>query len=622
MELIAQVRQVWGRLQQRLGLARRTSGDGDRGLRQKLLIGAGVAIVCTAVLAVTLIARSYGDYRRADANLGELEKFRLILETANLLSAERGPANSVLGEGVKADGPLRERLNVFRARSDAALERLFELSRSAAQRREMAVPLGLLVPVRDQLARARREVDRVAVLPPEKRSLGDVQSVIENMFQVVDIFQAVVSWKASQLTVSNPDLAGQVMTSRMFGELREYGGRLASEIMAPIAVREPQPITNLAAANRTRGRLLELWHLAGVQDPLGRRHPRFAAALREADLRFFGEGIAMVDALIAQGRKSGRYSMTAEELTNRYVPTLEPLERSRTIFLDLTVQNLTEARGFALKMLAATVIVSIVFGAALMGLIVAAQRFIFGPLLQARNEVIGLATDRAVELGRDRRHAPEMRRLFEAINVLRGNLAERESLTQQLRQLAETDGLTGLLNRRMLDLVGENRTGAPVGGACLILMDIDFFKAINDSYGHLEGDRVLRECAQRVGAMLRASDIFARFGGEEFAILAPGDDLAAALALAKRIRHALQADPIRLSDGTELCITASFGVAAGKLGRAEWQRLIEAADAALYRAKSEGRNRVRLAEAVMLVPPAEPVGEDRETETIRSAASF
>ncbi|WP_163366754.1 GGDEF domain-containing protein, partial [Klebsiella aerogenes] len=74
--------------------------------------------------------------------------------------------------------------------------------------------------------------------------------------------------------------------------------------------------------------------------------------------------------------------------------------------------------------------------------------------------------------------------------------------------------LTGLLNRRMLDLVGENRTGAPAGGACLILMDIDFFKAINDSYGHLEGDRVLRECAQRVGAMLRASDIFARFGGE------------------------------------------------------------------------------------------------------------
>lgn len=622
--MIAQVGQVWGRLQQGLGLARRSSGDGDRGLRQKLLIGAGVAIACTAILAVTLIARSYGDYRRADANLGELEKFRLILETANLLSAERGPANSVLGEGVKADGPLRERLNVFRARSDAALERLFALSRAAAQRREMAVPLGLLAPVRDQLARARREVDRVAALPPEKRSLGDVQSVIENMFQVVDIFQAVVSWKASQLTVSNPDLAGEVMTSRMFGELREYGGRLASEIMAPIAVREQQPVANLAAANRTRGRLLELWHLAGVQDPLGRRHPRFAAALREADIQFFGEGMAMVDALILEGRKSGRYSMTAEELTNRYVPTLEPLERSRKIFLDLTVQNLAEARGFALKMLAATVIVSIVFGATLMGLIIAAQRFIFGPLLQARNEVIGLATDRAVEVGRGRRHAPEMRRLFEAINVLRGNLAERESLTQQLRQLAETDGLTGLMNRRMLDLVGENRTGsqANCGPACLILMDIDHFKIINDSYGHLEGDRVLKECAQRVGAMLRSSDIFARFGGEEFAVLAPGDDLAAALALAKRIRHALQADPITLSDGTELCITASFGVAAGKLGRAEWQRLIEAADAALYRAKSEGRNRVRLAEAVMLVPPAEPLGDDLKTDSMRSAASF
>lgn len=614
--------QVWKRLEGvRFRLRPRAPGNGDNGLRQKLLIGAGVAIACTAVLAASILVRSYDDYRRARQNLGELESFRFILDTANLLSAERGPSNSVLGEQAMANGPLRERLILFRARSDAALARLTVSAR--ARRDEISVPPNLMAPVREQLVRARREVDRVAALPADRRRLEDVQSVIENMFQVVDIFQMVIEWKLNRLIVSNPDLAGEVLTGQMFGELREHGGRIASQIMAPIAVRQPQPTRNLVDANQTRGRLFGLWHLVGAQQAISRRHPDFAEALRDAEHQFFGEGLAMVDARIAEGRKSGNYAMTAEQLTDQFVPTLEPLERSRKIFLDITVRDLVEARDRALSMLTITVAITTVFLSTLTGLILAAQRFIFGPLLQARNEVIGLANDRPVMPSRVQQHAPEMRRLFDAINVLRGNLAERASLTQQLRQLAETDGLTGLMNRRMLDVIGEDRAGRQsLEGACLILMDVDHFKDINDNFGHLEGDRVLRECAVLVSSMLRSDDIFARFGGEEFAILVPGEDLAAAGDLAKRIRHTLQSTPIGLSDGTGLCITASFGVAVGALGQAEWQNLIEAADAALYRAKSEGRNRVRFADLVGLVPAADAAAlAEPQAEATRSAAA-
>jgi diguanylate cyclase (GGDEF)-like protein len=619
--LTARFGDVWQRLRRLCGGFRCAPGERDHGVRQKLLVGAVIAIACTAILAMSVIVRSYGDYQRARDNLIGLESFRLILETANLLSAERGPSNSVLGEGVKSEGPLAARLALFRTRSDAALGTLFAMSHSKTT--GVVIPAALLTPVRDQLVAARREVDRVAALPPPLRSLADVQSVIENMFQVVDTFQTVIRWKAAQLTISNPDLAGEVLASRMFGELREYGGRLASEIMAPIAVREPQPVKNLAAANQTRGRLIELWNLAGVQGALGLRHPRFAEALRDVEREFFGDGVAMVDALIAEGRKSGDYSMTAEELTNRFVPTLEPLERARKVFLDLTVDDLNEVRSKALTMLGGTIGITALFVATLLGLILAAQRFIFNPLLQAHNEVVGLTTAGAVASGRVVQHAPEIRRLFEAISALRDNLAERDSLTQHLRQLAETDGLTGLLNRRMLDLVGENRAGtAGDGRACLILMDIDHFKTINDGYGHLEGDRVLKECVQRVGAMLRASDIFARFGGEEFAILIPDGDFAAAVALAKRVRYVLQTGPFALTSGHELRITASFGVATGHLGRASWPRLIEAADAALYRAKSEGRNRVRVAETIHLVPPMTPLDAEHDQDSGRSLASL
>jgi diguanylate cyclase (GGDEF)-like protein len=618
--------QFLGHLWKRLAgtrLRRRALGNGDKGLRQKLLIGAGVAIVCTAILAASILARSYDDYRRTRQNLVELESFRFILDTANLLSAERGPSNSVLGEQAAANGALRDRLTTFRARSDAALDRLMALPRAASRHAEPAIPANLLTPVREQLVRARSEVDRVAALPASRRRLEDVQSVIENMFQVVDIFQTAVRWKMNRLVVSNPDLAAELLTGEMFSELREYGGRIASQIMAPIAVRQPQPVHNLVAANQTRGRLLELWHLTGAQQAISTRHAAFADALADAERQFFGDGLAMVDARIAEGRESGRYAMTAEKFTDEFVPTLEPLERSRQIFLDITVADLAGARDRALSMLTITIAVTTIFLATLTGLILAAQRFIFGPLLQARNEVIGLANDQPVAPVRPQHHAPEMRRLFDAINVLRDNLAERASLTQQLRQLAETDGLTGLMNRRMLEIVGENRAGGQSSeGVCLILMDIDHFKDINDTFGHLEGDRVLRECALLVSAMLRADDIFARFGGEEFAILVPDDDLAAAVALAQRARHMLQTSPIRLSDGTGLCITASFGVAAGTLGQVAWQNLIEAADTALYRAKSEGRNRVRFADAVGLVPAADAAGLEPKTDAMRSAALF
>jgi diguanylate cyclase (GGDEF)-like protein len=130
-------------------------------------------------------------------------------------------------------------------------------------------------------------------------------------------------------------------------------------------------------------------------------------------------------------------------------------------------------------------------------------------------------------------------------------------------------------------------------GACLILMDIDHFKSINDRHGHLEGDRVLQESVRLMRPLLGANDLFARFGGEEFVILIPGRDTGEAIALAERIRRVLEANQITLSNGMMLNVTASFGIAKGSLGQLAWRRLIEAADGALYRAKSDGRNCVR-----------------------------
>jgi diguanylate cyclase (GGDEF)-like protein len=585
-------------------VAKHASCGGDHSLRRKLLVGAGIAFICTSILAIGVIGRSFDDYRRARQNLRGLESYRIILSAANLLSAERGPSNSVLGDADVTHGALRERLAAFRARSDAILDQLSAPSGAG-------VPADLLKPVRAQLLEARQEVDRVAAIPRERRGLDDVQSVIEGMFKVVDIFQSVVAWKAGMLMASNPELAEPVMTGRIFSDLREYGGRIGSQIMAPIAIGQPMPLKNLIDSNRTRGRLLELWSLVGDQAVASRGDPRLALPLRDAERMFFGEGLGIVDMLIAEGRKSGNYAMTADQFTVRFVETLKPLERLRGVFLDVAIERLTETRTGALVILTVTIAIAMIILAVLVCLVFAAQRFIFGPLMRAREAVIVLAEDRPTVFHHERPHAIEMRRLFDAIGILRESLAERASLTRQLKQQAETDGLTGLMNRRALDMIGESQTSSRVmaDGVCLILMDVDHFKSINDRHGHLEGDRVLKETIQSIRPMLGVNDLFARFGGEEFVILSPGRDVGEALALAERIRRVLETKRIMLSDGAMVKVTASFGVARGSLGQFAWRRLIEAADAALYRAKSDGRNCVRHSQpAPSLVPdiPDEP----------------
>jgi two-component system, cell cycle response regulator len=168
-----------------------------------------------------------------------------------------------------------------------------------------------------------------------------------------------------------------------------------------------------------------------------------------------------------------------------------------------------------------------------------------------------------------------------------------------------TDFLTGWHNRRYLnarlkeELARAQRQGTHL--TCLVI-DLDRFKQINDQHGHLVGDLALREAAQRVDAHIRGSDAAARFGGDEFVVLAPGIPPEQAAVLAERIRIAVADTPLTIPSGAKLNMTVSIGVAGILLSREEAdlkaaaERLLSDADAALYRAKQLGRNRVEVAQ--------------------------
>lgn len=166
-------------------------------------------------------------------------------------------------------------------------------------------------------------------------------------------------------------------------------------------------------------------------------------------------------------------------------------------------------------------------------------------------------------------------------------------LQEKLHLLATRDELTGLFNRRMMldvlrsEVARARRTGEPF---CLGMLDLDHFKQINDTYGHLAGDAILREAAARMQESVRCYDTLGRWGGEEFLIVMSAADLAAGKVILERVRSSLAAQLVTVA-GVDIVVTASLGGTAFKQGDTIDQ-LIRGADEALYRAKREGRNRV------------------------------
>lgn len=203
---------------------------------------------------------------------------------------------------------------------------------------------------------------------------------------------------------------------------------------------------------------------------------------------------------------------------------------------------------------------------------------------------IGLSKDYTTVLATH--HQDEFGELYRGFNAMLQEIRVRD---EKLSQLATTDTLTGLANRgHALEslqtmLTRAQRLGRPMG---VMLLDVDHFKQVNDTYGHPAGDQVLRDIAHILQANVRAYDLAARFGGEEFLVLCEGADLSATVDMAERIRAAVASRVYRLAGGQTLRTTVSVGVYAGAGSHATAMQLIELADQALYRAKQAGRNRV------------------------------
>jgi diguanylate cyclase (GGDEF)-like protein len=204
------------------------------------------------------------------------------------------------------------------------------------------------------------------------------------------------------------------------------------------------------------------------------------------------------------------------------------------------------------------------------------------------------ATTRLLLFPPDEGFSKETRTLAEWLASQAAVALDNARLHDIVQRQAITDDLTGLVNRRRFiealdaEVARARSFGSPL---TIVLADLDNFKQVNDEFGHHGGDVVLRAFADLIRSHVRDVDVSGRIGGEEFAILLPETDGAGASRVAERMRRSLNDVPIPVSDGASIHVAASFGVAALAPGQSG-DDLLRAADAALYRAKDEGKNRV------------------------------
>lgn len=292
----------------------------------------------------------------------------------------------------------------------------------------------------------------------------------------------------------------------------------------------------------------------------------------------------------AQERSAARWAPVMQQILNQSETVGAKVADVATREADQILQSIDDARTMLVVLAGLITIISM----ALLGFV---YFMLTRPVVRLAEALVTARDGKPIADTQEVIH--ELQMLHDAALALGGAHRDLETTRAQLEQLAHTDALTGLANRRQFEQEGErafSRTQRYGEVLVVIIFDIDHFKRINDQFGHDGGDVVLRALGDYLREAIRSAELpVARIGGEEFALLLTHSPLADALLMAERLRAGIEALPVVMPNGATLHFTVSMGIAQYRAPDSNLSTLLRRADMALYRAKENGRNRIEQA---------------------------
>ncbi|MFC4527019.1 GGDEF domain-containing protein [Dyella halodurans] len=547
-----------------------------------------------------LFVEQWLGYRDAAEAKREFAVLQAALRTMARLSAERQPTFAILGGGAPPDDLQIAALERARQGTDMQLDELGRALRNP-RCRTCAPLLAQYDRVRATLTNARRELDASFRVDRGHGDVTDILLAFGHLVDAIPMLSSIADESATGVIRENADVQSYLMTVRLAALLREHAGLVASRFIPALVAHRPLTEREALDIAWTLGKIDQLRALIGPS--IHGLPSSLQADYSNINQRYFKNGLTYIDSLRLSMATPGGAGISVIQFGDYYTPLLTAIDRFRDDTLALAEATIRTSLHTHAILLAGAGLLAL----ALTGIVLLmAWRFrekIVRPFVEARRLVLAIASgDLAISVPRSG-YRGEVKDLFGAVGVLKQNSVERlrlererKRLIGELRTMAETDALTGLLNRRAFSdkataMLKDQRQAAPY--VALVMLDIDHFKQINDTYGHETGDRALVTLSALCRDTLRADDLLARVGGEEFAILLGVESPAQARELAERLRGRLHQETVSAVDGAEFGMTASFGIAIERRANApELEALLRRADALLYRAKEHGRDRI------------------------------
>ncbi|MEN8426212.1 GGDEF domain-containing protein [Acinetobacter schindleri] len=556
-------------------------------ISKHLYCAMSVIILCLLFICIPLIVNSTQSYLKAVRTSDKLHALQEVAILANKISKERAPANKVLSSTPEEIHQRQQELEIYRKEVDQQFEHTAKVLQQVgfphlSQRLESAV--------RPSLEQGRLQIDSYAKIPWEQRNAQALDQAIAAMFKAWDscriILKGVVIASNTTSTSQN-NFISQIL---FLSDLRDQAGRAASTIMAYVTFDQPIPAANLTRAMQVQYRIHYLWDLIGTLQPEEDKTEEFNRLHNAVDTVFIQKGLPIVSSLVEESIQQVPYHLTGTELTNAMVDKFATVVDLQSYLLEYSNQVAEREKSSHLQQLLWTVLLSFVSLGAAIATMIFARKSVFQPLIEARQILFTLSENGDTKALSSNAHT-KSESLFTAIQRLQQMLQQRDALEFRLKNIAHSDPLTGLANRFALEEYTRFLESHPsqFSQTCLMIIDIDHFKQVNDQYGHIIGDEVIQFVAQCLKDNVRTSDLLVRYGGDEFLVLIENIDFDNARKIADKIRSEVEGAYILSENGDQIQVSVSVGVA---IGAQSWISLFTKADKALFVAKGQGRNAV------------------------------